>query len=476
MQTNYVALTVVIAYMAALGLLTAIVQRSVTTATTFTSGTTGGFGIPAVFVGLMLMSEFIGTSVSVGTAQEAFQFGISASWNILALGAGFLFYAFVLAGKYKAAGHNTISGVLAEAYGPSIKIATSLVMIFALEIVAVALYAGGGAILSVLLGVDRTLATVICGIVAVLYVFAGGMRSVVYTNVIHSLMKYAGVGIAVYFGLSKVGGLQQLQARLPPAMFSWTNVGLSQILAWFIAGIGAIFSTQYVIQAINTVDSRQKAQVASIGVALLLAPFGIATALIGMCAAVLFPGIKSINAFSALIADMNGPLAGLVAAGLAASLFGAIAAISVSTATLFYKDFYARFMAAEDEQRSLRFVRITTVIFGLLPIALAIYTPNVLQITFLAKAIRTSLSVLVLLVFYAPWFGTSGGALFSIIGSMVATVAWFLMGNPFGIDDAYVALMLPLVVMGCAAGVERFRRGTPVLAARRGQLNEPPSP
>ena len=263
MQTNYVALAVVAAYMAALGLLTSIVQRSVTTATTFTSGTTGS-GVPAVLVGLMLMSEFIGTSASVGTAQEAYVSGISAAWNIIALGAGFLFYAWFLAGKYKESGHNTISGVFAEVYGPSTKVATSLVMIFALQIVAVALYAGGGAILSVLLAVDRTLATVICGVVAVLYVFVGGMRSVVYTNVIHSLMKYAGIGVALYFGLTRVGGFEELQARLPPAMFSWTNVGVSQIFAWFIAGIGATFSTQYVIQAINTVDTRQKAQVASL--------------------------------------------------------------------------------------------------------------------------------------------------------------------------------------------------------------------
>lgn len=458
MQTNYVALAVVAAYMAALGLLTSIVQRSVTTATTFTSGTTGS-GVPAVLVGLMLMSEFIGTSASVGTAQEAYVSGISAAWNIIALGAGFLFYAWFLAGKYKESGHNTISGVFAEVYGPSTKVATSLVMIFALQIVAVALYAGGGAILSVLLAVDRTLATVICGVVAVLYVFVGGMRSVVYTNVIHSLMKYAGVGVALYFGLTKVGGFQELQARLPPAMFSWTNVGVSQIFAWFIAGIGATFSTQYVIQAINTVDTRQKAQVASFSAALLLVPFGIATALIGMCSLVLFPGIKSINAFSALIADMNGPMAGIVAAGLAASLFGTISAISVSTATLLYKDFYTRFVKADDESRSLVFVRATTVIVGLLPIVLAIYTPNVLQITFLAKAIRASLSVLVLLVFYAPWLGTRTGALVSILGSMVATIAWFLMGNPFGIDNAYVALVVPLVVMGTSSLLAWIRTG-----------------
>jgi SSS family solute:Na+ symporter len=461
MQTNYLALAIVAGYMASLGLLTTAIQRSVTTTTTFTSGTSGHSGVPAVLVGLMLMSEFIGTSASVGTAQEAYRFGISASWNIIALGAGFLFYAFFLAGKYKESGHNTISAVFAEVYGPHTKIATSLVMIFALQIVAVAMYAGGGAILSGLLAVDRTAATIICGIVAVSYVFMGGMRSVVYTNVIHSLVKYIGIGVALYFGLARVGGFQELQARLPGHLFSWTNVGFGQIFAWFIAGVGATFSTQYVIQAINTVETGQKARAASTYAALLLVPFGIATALVGMCSLALFPKIKSIDAFSALIGDMDGVMAGVVAAGLAASLFGTIAAISVSTATLLYKDFYARFVAnVSDERRSLNFIRITTIIVGLLPIALAIYTPDILQVTFLAKAIRASLSVLVLLVFYAPRFGTKTGALVSILGSLIATIVWFAMGNPFGIDNAYVALVVPLVIMGLSSLVERIGRIT----------------
>jgi solute:Na+ symporter, SSS family len=461
MQANYLALLVVIAYMAGLGLLTTIVQRSVTTTTTFTSGTSGHAGVPAALVGLMLMSEFIGTSASVGTAQEAFKFGISASWNIIALGVGFLFYAYFLAGKYKESGHNTISAVFAEVYGPQTKIATSLVMIFALQIVAVAMYAGGGAILSVLLGVDRTLATVICGIVAVFYVFLGGMRSVVYTNVIHSLVKYAGISVAVYFGLAKVGGLRELQVRLPAEMFSWTNVGLSQIFAWFIAGVGATFSTQYVIQAINTVETPQKARAASLYTALLMVPFGIATALAGMCSLALYPDIKSINALPALIANMHGVLAGVVAAGLAASLFGSIAAISVATATLLYKDFYSRPAVEGDDRRSLNFIRVTTIVVGLLPIALAIYTPNVLQVTFLAKAIRASLSVLVLLVFYAPNFGTRTGALLSILCSLVATIAWFAMGNPFGIDNAYVALVIPLIIMSLSSAMERTGMSKP---------------
>ncbi len=113
----------------------------------------------------------------------------------------------------------------------------------------------------------------------------------------------------------------------------------------------------------------------------------------------------------------------------------------------------------DDEKRSLTFIRVTTIVAGLLPIVLAIYTPNILQMTFLAKAIRASLSVLVLLVFYAPWFGTRTGALLSIIISLVATIAWFLMGNPYDIDPAYVALVIPLIIMGLSSLMMRIRSG-----------------
>ena len=132
MHTNYLALAIVVGYIVCLGLLTSVIQRSVTTAATFTSGTSGHSSIPAVLVGLMLLSEAIGTSISVGTTQEAYRVGISASWAIISLGAGFLSYAFFLAGKYKASGHNTISAVFADVYGPHTKIATSLAMILAL--------------------------------------------------------------------------------------------------------------------------------------------------------------------------------------------------------------------------------------------------------------------------------------------------------------------------------------------------------
>ena len=67
--------------------------------------------------------------------------------------------------------------------------------------------------------------------------------------------------------------------------------------------------------------------------------------------------------------------------------------------------------------------------------------------SFLAKSLRATLAVLVLFAFYRPQFGTALGALVSIVVSLILTVGWFLAGDPFGIDNAYIAVLIPLVVM-----------------------------
>ncbi len=108
--------------------------------------------------------------------------------------------------------------------------------------------------------------------------------------------------------------------------------------------------------------------------------------------------------------------------------------------------------------KSLRFVRLATIAVGLLPIALALTSDKVLMISFLGKALRASLTVLVLMVFYAPKFGTPTAALLSFIASLVATVGWFLADNPWGFDNAYIALFTPLVIMSIG---HVTRRGTP---------------
>jgi len=456
MHANWPVFMVAIVYMLVLAAISFYVRRYSRNAEGFT---TGGRSFPAMLVGFLMMSEFIGTTASVGTAQAAYEDGLSAAWNLAALGIGFVIFSFLLAGKYKAWGENTISGALRKTYGERVKFATSIIMICALSIVAISVYASGGAVLSGLLGIDRDLAIVITGAIAVLYVALGGMRSVVYTNFLHALTMYVGILLVAGFGVSQAGGVDTFIHNMTPAQRSVDNVGWAQIFAWLIAGIGATFATQYIVQAITTVTNEREAKKASFFCATMLIPYGVLAAVVGVASAMVYPDIASIQALPVMLQNMNDFTAGIVVAGLTGALFGTIAALTMGISTLALKDFYQPFFNREDDDRkNLIFLRSATILAGLIPVVFAIFASDVLVVTFLAKALRASLAVLVIIMFYAPRFGTHGSAFWSIIASLVITLSWFLMGNPLGIDNAYVAVVTPLVIMTIGHFIERSRR------------------
>ncbi|WP_213880706.1 sodium:solute symporter family protein [Pseudomonas sp. dw_358] len=413
--------------------------------------TSGGRSFPPFLIAALMLSEFIGSSVSIGTAQKGFESGISAAWNLVALALGFLLLALILARKYRQTGLNTISGILAQNYGQGVRFAASILTICALGIVSIALYASGGAVLAAVLGIDKTYAILLVGVVTVFYVSLGGMRSVVYTNFIHALIKYVGVVLALAFALEASGGIGNLQARLPAHMFDFTGVGWGQIMAWMIGGVGSIFATQYVIQALVSTPDEKTSKRACYYVSSLMIPFGLMAATIGMCSAYLYPGSKSIEAFPALIAHMPTYSASVVVIGLAGALFGGISANVMASSTLLLKDFYDPFFnKAKDDRKSVIFVKLAIVVLGFLPLVLALYADKILMIAFLGKALRATLAVIVLMSFYAPRFGSPRGALAGIILSVVTTIAWFVAGNPHGIDSSYFALFVPLLTMGLA--------------------------
>jgi solute:Na+ symporter, SSS family len=276
--------------------------------------------------------------------------------------------------------------------------------------------------------------------------------------VLHAVMKLAAVAVLAGIGVARVGGLGELRAALPASAFSVDGVGWAQIFAWLIAGVGAIFATQYVVQAVTTVRDPGRAQRAGFYSALMLVPFGILAAVVGMVAAVLYPGIDSIDALPTLAVDVHPLVTGLVMCGLVGAILGSIAALIIGSATLMLKDFYRPyFNRAGDDRKDLVFLRVATFAAGVVPIALALFASNVLAVTFLAKSLRAALAVLIVLMFYRPGYGSSRGAVVSILAALVATTGWFLAGDPFGIDNAYVAVACPLVIMTVVHLLRRSR-------------------
>ncbi|MDA3671136.1 sodium:solute symporter family protein [Burkholderia cenocepacia] len=406
-----------------------------------------GRSMPALVVAILLMSEFIGAKSTVGTSQEAFSAGIAASWSVLAAAIGFLLFGLFMAKRLYASGEFTISGFIAQRYGHGAKLAVSAIMIYALFVVNVGNYVSGAAAISTVMRIDLPTAAVITAIVSTIYFVWGGLKSVAYLTVVHSAVKLLGIAILVGVAWKLSGGIAPMARSLPAHYFTWTGaLSGGTIGAWIVGTAGAIFSTQFIIQAISATRSPEGARASSLIAAFLCVPIALALGFIGVAAKYLYPGVKSLYALPVFLQHMNPILAGIVTTSLVASIFVSVCTVALAIASLIVKDFYVpRFNPTPDIE--LRMTRWISLIVGFLPLIFVLFVPQILALSFFSRALRLSVSVVALIGIYLPFFSGKRGAVSALIVATLATTLWYLLGNPFGIDNMYVALVTPAVVL-----------------------------
>ncbi|MGC0985545.1 sodium:solute symporter family protein [Pantoea agglomerans] len=407
----------------------------------------GSRAMPAFIVGIMLMSEYIGAKSTIGTAQAAFEDGFAASWSVIGAAIGFPLFGLILVKRIYNTGKITISGAIAEKYGSSTKNIISLIMIYALLLVNVGNYISGAAAISTVLKIDLTQAAFITAVVSTFYFAFGGMKGVAWVTLLHSAIKYMGILIILYVALKMTGGVAPMMEKMPAFYWTWDgHVGASTIVAWLIGTVGSIFCTQFVIQAISSTKDVKSAKRATWVAFFFCLPIGLAMALIGVAAKFAHPDIKSLYALPVFLQDMSPWLAGIVTTSLVASIFVSVGTVALAIASLVVKDFYVPYRNPTPE-REFKMTRWISIGIGFFPLLFVLFFPEVLKLSFFTRAIRLSITVVAIMAFYLPWFKSTRGANAGLIGACVVTSVWFLMGNPFGIDNMYVALITPAIIM-----------------------------
>ncbi|WP_277183137.1 sodium:solute symporter family protein [Caballeronia sp. BR00000012568055] len=406
-----------------------------------------GRSMPAIVVAILLMSEFIGAKSTVGTSQEAFGVGLAASWSVLAASIGFLLFGLFMAKRLYASGEFTISGFIAKKYGNGAKLVVSAIMIYALFLVNVGNYVSGAAAISTVMRIDLTTAAIITAIVSTIYFVWGGLKSVAYLTIVHSAVKLIGIGILVAVAWKLSGGITPMVQAMPAHYFTWSGaLSGGTIGAWIIGTAGAIFSTQFIIQAISATRSPEAARNSSLMAAVLCVPISLALGFIGVAAKFLYPDIKSLYALPVFLQHMNPLLAGIVTTSLVASIFVSVCTVALAIASLIVKDFYVpRYRPTPEVE--LRMTRWISLVVGFLPLVFVLFVPQILALSFFTRALRLSVSVVALIGIYMPFFSSKRGAIWGLVLATLATTAWYLLGNPFGIDNMYIALITPAVVL-----------------------------
>ncbi len=407
----------------------------------------GARSVPAIVIGILLMSEFIGAKSTIGVAQAAFNSGIAAAWAVLSAAIAFPLFGLLLARKLYASGEYTISGMIAQRYGRSTEMVVSLIMIYALLMVNVGNYVSGAASLATILKVSLPTAAFIIAIVSTFYFALGGFKSVAYVSMIHCTVKYIGVFIVLGVALYLTKGIAPIADSLPPYYFTWDgHIGLSTIVAFFIGNIGAIFSTQFIIQAVASTKSPNAARNSTYIAAFLSIPISFALGLIGVSAKYLYPGMNSLFALPVFIQSMNVWWAAFVSISLVASIFVGVSTVALAISSLIVRDFYAPFFKPTAEQE-FRAARVMSLFIGFIPLIFVFFAPGLLQLSFFTRALRLSISIVALIGLYLPFFSSNRGATLGLLAAAVTTTVWYLVGDPFGIDNMYVALIAPPIVI-----------------------------
>jgi SSS family solute:Na+ symporter len=419
---------------------------------------TGGRNIGVFVISFLLVSEWISTGSTVGTAELAYNKGLSVVWNVLSLTIALFLFSIFMAKKYQKTGEYTISGLISKRYGQHAALLASVITIYAFAVVIVMLYVGGAATLSAILNIPMNIAIWLTAFIAIVYVVAGGMKSVAYTNVVHALFKIAGVTITAVVALNMSGGFWHLHDVMPPKYFSFIEgVGIAQIIAWIVGSIGAVFCTQYVIQAIGSMAGSKQAMQASAIAGFIIIPVAFMSSLIGIAAKYVFPDIKAVWAIPIFASHMNPVLGGIVVSSLMAAVFGAASAMTLGSTALIMRDIYVPLVKPSD-RHSLIAARLIAVLFGLVPVFFALLAPEIIKTLFFSRALRTSLSVVVICMFYLPFFSSGRGVTIGLVLSVIITTVWYILQNPFGVDNIYIAIVVPSVVMAIDHVVTRMRK------------------
>jgi SSS family solute:Na+ symporter len=262
----------------------------------------------------------------------------------------------------------TVPEFLEQRYGPGIRLFFSgfMVILSVLTKISVSLWASS-LVFSSLLGWDPIVVIWVVGLATALYTMKGGLRVVVYTDALQTVVLLVAAVVLTTVGLRHVGGWGGLHARLAPAMFSMVRPATDPDYPWpgmffavFLAGSFYWSMDQVLVQrafAAKSLDEGRKGAILC-GFLKLTTPFLLVMP--GLIAKALYPDLpRADQAYGALLQHiMPVGLLGLTITGIGAALMGHVSATYNSVSTLFTRDFYLRWRPAASQADQIRVGRL----------------------------------------------------------------------------------------------------------------------
>ncbi len=410
-----------------------------------------GRSLPFWVIAPLLTGLAVGGASTIGVAERAYAVGISAGWYNAAWAAGALLVGLFAAHRYRRLEISTLPELFEKHYNVSGRVIGAIGQIVLQLIITSLQYVAGGAILSSLLpGVfSFQMGMLVTAVVFVGITLIGGFWAAGLTNIINVILIYAGVLLGAFMAVGKVGGLNRIVSQLPAQHpgFDLGAIGGGLIIAWFVVMCTTVFSVQSVVQISFAAKDSRSARWGFLLGGLIILPVGFISALIGVAAAVLHPGIIPTEALPRTVLSLSPVVAGIILAGLWAADVSTASALLVGSATLVVGDIVKRFIAPDLTEKRERIIsRVSVLVLSVFTYILAVSVSGILKTLLIGLTLTTAYTLVTLMTLFCPRLCRRSHATLTLLTAMGALAIWFIFP---AIASFFAGMGLPHPIFFC---------------------------
>ncbi|MCR4672814.1 MAG: sodium:solute symporter family protein [Lachnospiraceae bacterium] len=435
-----------------------------------------GKGNGTAIVTGVIMGTLVGGSSTVGTAQLAYNYGMSAWWFTLGAGIGCLILALLYVKPLRAEGKPTLVGMIAGEYGKEAGLAASILNSVGTFINIISQLLAASAVILVVFPAWGTLpAVIVSAIFMALYVIFGGTKGAGMVGILKTVLLYGSMIICGLLALRFIGGVSQIGPLMSGFSVetgrNFASVfarGLGKDLGACLSLIFGVLTTQTYAQAVLTAKSDGAGRAGALISAVLIPPLGICGILVGLYMRTVtdpaaFAAKTALTEFTLKHSGLPGIVSGIVLGALFIASVGTGAGLALGISNVVNRDIVKRFTHTfDDEKKSdmLGKVLIIVILAGACCLSTGSLGDTILNFAFMSMGLRGA-TVFAPLCFLIWAKGKVAGkwALASIIAGPVVVLLFgtvpALQSLLHGWDSLFPGIIAALVIMAIGLAARR---------------------
>ncbi len=324
-----------------------------------------------------IFATWMGGDDLIGVSERVYSVGLVFFVLVLGQTLSLFFHAYVIAPKVlrRFACKISIGEIMGDLYGKPGQVMSGISnVLFSVGYVAVQVKAIGCICHLFFPEISEFYGAMIGSLIIIAYSSLGGIRSVVFTDVLQFGILTIGIPLMANVALEKVGGWEHLMVNLPHRYTELTSYQGSfwLFIVYFVYFAFPGFSPMLIQRILMARNERQSTQSLVIS-GILYVPFYAVVSIIALCAVLMFPGIDPNNAFlNVLDYSLPAVVKGIAVSGVFAVIMSTADSLLNVASIAATRDVFAVLCPSKANDRSeLILSRAVTVLLGIASVYIA---------------------------------------------------------------------------------------------------------